>query len=255
MMREDVRELFEGFEGCNQKTKIAKTCRILKSRGIGVVSSQNRVGNIIRYISDEAVFITAPSRGEDGISFTIIDRDFYDRWLANGNGSLSFNGKEGGDDYRVIGYSMVGERQKALHRLVLMNAGIDITGLVVDHRFMESRINTLEALRPATDSQNRRNTRFYFSSARVSLPESVKKQVALGVSEEKIYGMLTDYALKEHGEFAYNPLVDFTNTWYAYVLYKMLGICEFDDLKVYNIAYIESYEPDVARYYKNLLTV
>lgn len=74
-----------------------------------------------------------------------------------------------------------------------------------------------------------------------------------GHSEEEIYAKLVAYEKEEFGEFAYNPLHDFTETWYAYMLYAMLGTISEKELREYQKDYILRNDKAAARYYKILL--
>lgn len=246
MMRENVRELFVGFEGLDMTTQITGVCEELDKNKIEHIERQSR-GRIREfYVGEDAVFTVIRKKGSPEELFGLMDRELYDEHFAEEKGSLSAVKRQKGD-HKII--AQIPGQQLALHQLVMQEAGCDLDEIdAVDHKFGSPLINTREAVRAATRSQNRGNTRFLHG--RVRGTKMLKDTLT-----PKDFDRFVDEEKKKYGEFAYNPLVDFTNTWYAYVLYKMLGICEFDDLKVYNIAYIESYEPDVARYYKNLLTV
>lgn len=103
-------------------------------------------------------------------------------------------------DYKVM-ISRDGGK-KTLHREVMkLVYGDSIEGKQVDHITHNTLINTRDFLRPCTGSQNIQN--------RVTSKKRAK------VMTGDI--LATDYM----SDFAYNPVLDFTDTWYAVVLYKM----------------------------------
>lgn len=51
------------------------------------------------------------------------------------------------------------------------------------------------------------------------------------------------------GKFRYNPLIDYSETWYAVVLCEVLGILTHQELEDYNRDYFKKNYPNVARYY------
>lgn len=161
------------------------------------------------YIGKNTVFAVATlpqscrTDEKDSIDgWTIMDTKIYDKYFADGSGSFSFVSKN--KNYKVK--YLKGDWQESLHRLVMSEEYGDEMlkdADVVDHKFMSALINTAEALRFATYSQNRQNSR---------------------------------RSHNRKGEFAYNPRVDFTDTWYVYVLHKMLGIGTWEDIQEYNIS-------------------
>lgn len=246
MMRENVRELFEGFECLDMTTQITGVCEELDKNKIERIERHFRKRTLEFYMGENAVFALIPTSNRLERQFGLMDRELYDKYFAECKGSLSLVKREKGD-YKIEAY--IPGQQLTLHQLMMQEAGCDLDEIdAVDHKFGSPLINTREAVRAATRSQNRGNTRFLHG--RVRGTKMLKDTLT-----SKDFDRFVDKERAKYGEYAYDPLVDFTNTWYAYVLYKMLGICEFDDLKVYNIAYIERYEPDVARYYKKLLAV
>lgn len=228
-------ELLKRFEQCGSYLEQLRVmCSLLKSRGIDAVSIKNGRGiSTDYYIGEDAVL--AIIKRSDGEEFpVVVDRTFFERYLRDGKGSLSVNSRNSkGKNYKIWYCSR--KEQVELHRLVMRDAGYVLENVLVDHRYHVPFINTSEALRLCTARQNAWN--------RDSLSYKRNKKARLDL--EKV---------KAHGEFAYNPLEDYTYTWYAYMIYKMTGDITADSLRDYNRDFIHRYEPAKAEYYKSLLT-
>lgn len=161
----------------------------------------SRRRKLLFYISKDTVFAVAPLPDKVKNGWTVMDRDIYDENFADGRGSLSFV-QRNDRHYRVVAH-LKGNGQIPLHRLVMRKKYDEMlkNSDVVDHEFMSTFINTKEALRFATYSQNCQNSR---------------------------------RSHNRNGEFAYNPDVDFTDTWYLYVLHKMLDMGTWKEVQEYN---------------------
>lgn len=232
---------YKEFEGLTDEGKVKRMCEELEKAGIRHEKCKTRRGAIIEYyMNEKTVFAVRelPNKGEK--SFIILDRDFYDRHLADGKGTLYYNDR-GGGNYKVL-FQDDRMNNKELCRYVMEEAGIDIGEDCVDHIFHSPFINTKEALRKATRKDNRGNCKF--------LKHRPKEGESLSRKEYKEF---TDCEKREYNEFAYNPLTDFTDTWYAYAAYKMLGIGSQEELEEYNREFIIGTDEDTAKYYGDVL--
>lgn len=172
-----------------EQDKIKKVENYLSGRCTIEIATTRRSRRIKYYVGEKEVFAVAPLPKNAGNGYTLMDREIYDKCFADGRGSLSFV-RRNHESYKVIAH-LKGNGQIPLHRLVMrekygdeMLKGAD----VVDHKFMSTLINTAEALRFATYSQNRQNSR---------------------------------RSRNLEGEFAYNPRTDLTDTWDNYVMSRM----------------------------------
>ena len=218
----NLKNCFRSYEGLDQAEQIKKIADELVAAGAEVVPSGSKGSfEVTFYIKNGFVFASLIKRTTGEAYYTIFDKDIYDEYL-NGKGGITVLQKGTSKMVsRIRLYS--GKRQEDLHRLVVKSDG-DLKRLCmdVDHIYMNTFINTSEALRPSTKSENSRHKM-------ISL-ENTLKLVANGEFSSK---------------FLYDSAEDFTNTGYAYVLHKMLGIGTWEDVRGYNIDYINRY--DVAR--------
>ena len=206
-------QMFEG-RSRGEQIKLVRDC--LVAYGISAVPSRNRRGlKSTYYLGETAVYgvVHKPSSKEE--EFVLVDRDFYEQYLADGKGTISLVRCDGKLYYKAI---LSREKTKnPVHRKTLEAAGCDLEGKVVDHIVHERMINTRDFLRPCTGSQNAAN--------RIN----AKKQA--GAVDGDVFQ--TDY----REDFAYNPVLDFRDTWYALVLYKMTGISG-EEVCAYNRDYM-----------------
>lgn len=210
MLFHGQRKQLDRYKGFSTQKKIKEIQKELES-GCTLEKRITRGRELFFYIGEKTVFAVAnlpPScrtdKGGRKNGWTIMDTNIYDKCFADGKGSLSFVRRNHGS-YKAIAH-LKGNGQMPLHRLVMREEYGDEMlkdADVVDHKFMSALINTAEALRFATYSQNRQNSR---------------------------------RSHNRKGEFAYNPRVDFMDTWYVYVLHKMLGIGTWEDIQEYNIS-------------------
>lgn len=228
-----MKELLKRLECCEnylEQVEIIRSC--LEERGINLVSTSSSTGRSTDYYigKDTVLALIELSYGERFP--VVIDSSFFDKYLKDGKGSISLNYRNKKRKNYKFWYCSDRE-QMELHRLVMQDAGYDITGKIVDHKFHSPLINTLEALRPCTAKQNAWN--------RDSLSYKGDKKKSLDLEK-----------MKERGEFAYNPLEDYSVTWYAYVIHKLTGDITADELREYNRDLCMRSE-DTARYYASIL--
>lgn len=227
-MNKTVLNHFRGYEDLSQTEQIDKLADELEAAGIEVVSPRFRKGfNITHFVGDEYVFTKFINKMTGESHFAIFDRTIYDKYLVE-RGGITVIAKGTSNAHRVRLYSA--PIQCDLHRLVVEEFDQSLDNrLVVDHIFMNRFINTSEALRPCTQSQNTRHNLYHLSKVLDEIARSRKPY-----------------------EFIYDPSVDFTNTGYAYVLHKMLGIGTWEDLRDYNIDYIKRNNASLTDLYSNL---
>lgn len=218
---EELLKSFECCKDCFEQFEIMRS--YLEKSDVNLVSTSSSTDRVIDYyIGKDAVLALVPlSCGEKFP--VVIDRSFFEKYLKDGKGSISLNCRDKeGINYKFWCY--FDGMQMELHRLVLQDAGHDIKGKIVDHKFHSPLINTLEALRPCTAKQNAWN----------------RKEKSLDLEK-----------MKERGEFAYNPLEDYSVTWYAYVIHKLTGDITADELREYNRDICM--RKDTTRYYASIL--
>lgn len=227
-MCQTVLNHFRGYEGLSQTEQIDKLADELEAAGIEVVSPRFRKGfNITHFVGDEYVFTKFIKKTTGESYFTIFDRTIYDKYLVGRGGITVASGSTSPIKWVRLYSAPIADE---LHRLTIKEFGQSLdNGLVVDHIFMNPFINTSEALRPCTHSQNKRHS---LCSLRRVLDEIARS--------------------REPYEFIYDPSVDFTNTGYAYVLHKMLGIGTWEDLRDYNIDYIKRNNASLTDLYSSL---
>lgn len=240
-----VDEVLSKFEEMNNDAvRIVSVCKIMEEAGLEPVTRRTGKGEVTYYVGDDFVFaVRRTPEADKDFDFTIMDRKIYEKYIVNCDGTFCFNKK--GSVYRPItSYTdSTGQRYSIpFHKLVLQEkakkTGIKLKD-VVDHRFSDARINTFEALRPVTRSENKGNTRYLHKK-----PDGVK------YNGHKMRAEEAEQA--KFGKYAYNPVYDFRETWYAYVLCRMLGVMSFNDVLEYNKRYWRKNEKALA-YYKNAL--
>lgn len=248
-MNTEFSAMCRSFEELSECEKINKMEHILEEVGIQFDSRDKYKRMTGFYISEKYVFVVSELPKKEGYSFTIIDRSKYDEFLADGKGTICFVRRRRGD-YKVRIHTARADGRRIcmeLHRLVMEKGGCDLD---VDHKFSNALINTLESLRFATGSQNRKHVKFRNHKLRDLLEDYVCRDSCEEQCAEQV-----DKEREDGGEFAYNPLRDFSVTWYAYVMHVMLGWGTDKDLEDYNREYIQKYDKAAAAYYKKLLVV
>lgn len=229
-MNKTVLNHFRGYEGLSQTEQIDKLADELEAAGIEPVFVERRKssnGDIAYFVGEEYVTAIIPYPDKKDFGCVLLDCNIYNKYLKDKRGSLSLVNQK--SKYYKVRLTSKG-CQLPLHRLVVSETGYNCTSTVdVDHIFMNPFINTSESLRPCTQSQN---TRHSLCSLRRALDEIARSR--------KPY------------EFIYDPSIDFTNTWYAYALHKMLGIGTWEDLRDYNIDYIKRNNASLTDLYSSL---
>jgi len=256
MMSSVVSEMLKGYENLGLSSQVELLEEDLKLGNVAFEERISRHGRRTKYYVGEDVvtaLITFKSKKTGEAIFpTLLDKFYYEKYLENGSHSLCMSVRND-NKYKVVVNGTGKKSMPALHREILREAGKLVKGQVVDHKFGSVWINVEASLRACSGVENRHNSRFYFNSAKGGLPASVQKLVKKGYSENKIYSTLVAHEREHFGEYAYNPLYDYTKTWYAYFLYRMTDLISDQDLLEYQKNYIMQYDEQAARYYKSIL--
>lgn len=228
------------------------------------------------YVGEKCVFIVINRKRASGIApetyATIIDRSFYDEFfndLDDGERLTVCISKRHAGDYKIL---VNGKRHgeiyfnHPLHQLVCKRGD----GKQVDHISCSTLINMAEYLRNATGKENMANRKYYsridlenLSFISINKVNDINERVRLinqGYvfsgshiysphfnTKAGLYNALNMYEDKYLGQFRYNPLVDFSETWYALVVNDFLGDV---NLYEYNRDYAIRTEHEKVEYYQ-----
>lgn len=260
--------LFRSFEVLSLAQQIEKIADMLEEQGFQTETVKSRQGirNFIYHSpSSSAVFVVIYKPKQDELFYTVLDRETYERELRNTNRVLNYAIRHDGS-YKIV--FAEDDTNKSVHRLV-----IPCDEKEIDHIAVNKCINTKEMLRPVSAVQNSMNRKFY---SRVSLDrmqfkikncsQNVNQRKSLiqaGFKLEGDYFISPVYNSEKElfeavnkvekfllEEYRYNPLVDFSDTWYAYAFYKLLGACSMNEVKQYNADFMHRYHPNIAKYYQ-----
>lgn len=251
-------EIYKLFEG-----KVFATERRLKG------SEKTGVENVF-FINKELshVFCFIYSNKTETISWTLMNYSTYKDVFVSNPDAILYKVHVKKKQYKIVvnggKYSYV-----AFHRVVTSCESKD----QVDHITHNTYINIEEYLRPCTNEENSRNKVFRskidkdkksFFLRMTGLSDSDKfilLQNGYKLEGDEIhspkfettsemYKALNAFETKYLGEFRYNPLVDFKETWYALVIQKMLGGISDEELHEYNREYMIKNHKDIAEYYQ-----
>lgn len=214
------------------------------------------------------------------VDFVVIDREIYDTYFKdskyafisiNNKGKKDKAGKLLTTSEFIVNSSANNMANVKIHRAVLDKYGVDIKGYAIDHISHCRNINTFDTLRACKARENNFNKPFYctiegnrfvlkdwlidiqsrqdyadddftFRNNKIYSPEYADKQAMYDAID-----LVENYIL---GAYRYNPLADFSETWYAYVLYQFLGIGSAEDVVEFNRQYFKDHKPEIAEYYK-----
>lgn len=243
-----IDELLQEEKDILTEEQVTMMERILEKYGFKREERRVHGRDIVFYIGGDAVFGVAPlpkGRGRYK-SYILVDRSLYDNYFAdNKKASFSFNSRNVGDKVKV---HTAEYKNMCLHRLVMEGAGYKLDGKIVDHVVRNTLINTAGELRVCTGRENAKNRKFISRKLRNNLEDCQgdydrhKVDCARQVAKEQ----------EEGGEFAYNPLNDFSNTWYALVLHRMLGRGTAEELKDYNRDFLFRHDKVAYYYYESI---
>lgn len=257
-------EIYKLFEG-----KVFATERRLKG------SEKTGVENVF-FINKELshVFCFIYSNKTETISWTLMNYSTYKDVFVSNPDAILYKVHVKNTQYKIVvnggKYSYV-----AFHRVVTSCESKD----QVDHITHNTYINIKEYLRNCTAGENNKNKAFCSSIAEDKKSFSITIE---GISDSErvillqngyrldrgdsidrfrvcspefettseMYKALNAFETKYLGEFRYNPLVDFKETWYALVIQKMLGGISDEELHEYNREYMIKNHKDIAEYYQ-----
>lgn len=205
------------LEGRNRVEQINTLCDYLEKKcGIKPVITKSSGGIKSAYlVRDGVVLAIVHKPASEDLDFVLMDRHLYDKFIADGKGSLNLVKRDGKPDYKVM-ISRDGGKLTLHREAVKLKCGHDIDDLQVDHITHNVLINTFDMLRACTNDQNAKN-------------RLRSRDISSNLNGDVL---ATDYK----ADFSYNPVLDFTDTWYAFVLYKM-GELSGADLCDYNRDY------------------
>ena len=145
--------LCSSLEGLSEQKQLERQIimleDILKREGIEPVKGEGRRGNMEFYIGEEAVFAVRDLPKSRGRAYALIDRSFYDEYLAKDRGTFCFVIRRG-KDYKVRVYVEGYRAGIELHQLMMEKERDSLDDRIVDHKFCNALINTSDAVRFAT---------------------------------------------------------------------------------------------------------
>lgn len=266
---------FKGFEGLDENGKIGSLESILKKQGcryLGYKKSRARVENY-HYLSVDGKYVTTIVINKAGKMLACVyDYCSYEKYFKDGGLVLSLNDRGEG---KCIEPSLNGKEYPfnvRAYRVILVDdpSGKLPEGYEVDHITHTHCDMTLEGLRECARYQNSMNRPRRVSIKGDTITCGVKeipgdkkavlldlgyliKKNGSGYKVEKsgcgdIRASIEELETALFGEFRYNPLMDFSRTWYALILWKMFGIPE-DEVMAYQKGYLLDNCGDVCAYY------
>lgn len=267
---------FKGFEGLSEKEKADRLEGILERECQFLGTKKSRVGVENRhYLSRDGKYVTtiiSSNRGEKKAFACVYDCSSYERYFKEGGLVLSMNDRgEGKCIDPVINGKEYPFNVKA-YRVILADdpSGKLPEGYEADHITHTHSDMTREGLRACTRLENGMNRpcRSHVTGDAISCrvkeisdakAEELKKQGYLIKKMKDGYKVMKKgckdaraeiKAMEEtlFGEFRYNPLMDFSKTWHALILWKMLEIPE-GEVMAYQKGYLTENRADVCKYY------
>lgn len=267
----DFMNLFRSFELLDESQQIHKVADMLENAGFTVLTRKSRK-NLVNVIYTKPdvpyVFIVIYNPVQGYLGYTILDADIYQQVLADKpsrvlNYSIRHDGK-----YKVI--FSEDKTNKILHRFVFSNL---TRSMAIDHKSHNISINTREMLAVSDNSSNMKNVRYYCTvneaKHQFNFTDSIKDTAVRNKLTQSgfrfIKGRVYSPIYKDEndtftsarniekflfGDNAYNPYIDFRNTFYAYVLCRCLGVCSLAQAMEYNRDYYVKYDKHLTKYYR-----
>lgn len=190
------------------------------------------------------------NRSEDVFSYTMIDKTFYLQTAKVEELCFKNNDR---------GYIEVTKKKHChLHQMVLSVE----EGEEVDHISCNKKVNIRKLLRKCTKEQNTYNKRkvHYAKTCRMAnsfyayangMSEEIKgKYRKKGYyfeefsivspkyeSEREMYKEMKEFEVERIGKFRYDPYLDFSETWYVLIFWKVLGVINYEGVKKYQQEY------------------
>lgn len=251
--------VLRSFENLGVVEQIDKVERMLEAADFETEQVVSNKGNTnIFYSKDgvDTVFVTIHCKRNNTVAYAVIDKDVYEKEFR-GTGKILMLKMRADNKYKII-CSSGGWNNASLHHIIMGKAD----DIQIDHVSHNIFINTRECLRPCYAQENAFNKPFYSTIMEndlsfrirdkvISIPErQALADMGYKFSGKYIYSPTFDTEADMYAEIArietrylmqyrYNPVIDYRATWYAYVLYKMLGIVDKAELDAYVIDYIK----------------
>lgn len=267
----DIKAVFRELEGMIGNKKLDIDLKyiimdILDNNGMLIDEVKSRSG-VINYhfkSKDNRYVTTFSTNKEVDLQACIYDFDIYEKYFADGRWVVSFNDK---GDFKMPSLRTSKHVNTPIHKLAV-EAG---EGYEVDHIAHTRVCSIREFLRACSRCQNQMNI---FRENRVKgnnidckirgVADTMKETLrghGFTVSDLKdgkchirkagCKDVYRDVAFMEElvfGEFRYDPMKDFTDTWCILILWKMFGVSEHDVMECQR-EYMVKNHPDKAGYY------
>ncbi len=261
-------EYLRRFEGLNDSEAIEKLADLLEDLGFTVETKKGK-GGIRNFVYRKAevpyIFVVIYKTYVEGYSFAFLDADVYDKIIVDKPEAILNTCIRHDKDNKIV--FAKDKTNISVHRCVM-----DCEGYFINHKSHNLGLDTRELIQLCTPSQNKKDVKFYSQVDDINksfdLVDSIKdlelKIKLRGVgytfskgriysptfeTTEEMYKALNDLEDMMFGEFRYNPLIDFSKTFYAYILCRCLGEFTMQDVMEYNRDYHIRNNPDIARYY------
>lgn len=265
--------LVKSMESLDTAQRIIKIADMLESQGFNVEyrRRQHSKKNIVNYFYSkdgvDYVYCVIYKLKENQIYYTLIDYSTYrDVIIPNPDIILNWVIRQMGDLKIVM-------RSEKFINVPVHRVAVDCAGREINHKTHNACINISEYLNVCSSAENSRDKVFYSRVSddmkSFSVPVSVVNdnerinllsknyKVYRGrvyspefESTEEMYTALNAFEDKFLGKYRYNPLVDFSDTWYALVIQKMFGDISDVDLYEYNREYMIKNHADITEYYQ-----
>lgn len=256
--------IVRAFENINGQKQIKIIARMLEKAGFiksEPIITHSKYGRENVYFTKESCdivlcvikrFSNRPE-GMDEFDYILIDKQFYEKMKKNGQNINAIRKRREGEGYTTI---TKGGGDKLLYHHVCEVQG---KGFEVDHVTHNYRINLREYLRPCSSWQNAQNKKNN-QEIRIDLEAKTFRTGWVGKQKEKVDDYLKKGFRKNEFEiispsyeniaelreraiefiddfslFFYNPQVDFYDTWYVLVLWRMLGVITEKECYEYQI--------------------
>lgn len=265
---------YKSFEGLSEKEKVDRLKGILERecQFLGTKKSRAGVTNH-HYLSRDGKYVTTIIYNKDDKALACVyDHSSYEKYFKEGGLVLSLNDRGEGKCYDPVINGKEFPFNVKAHRVILTDdpSGKLPEGYEVDHITHTHSDMTREGLRICTRVENGMNKAFRSHMDGGTLTCRVKEISDAKAGELTKQGYLVKKvkggykvmkkgcrearaemeAMEEtlFGEFRYNPLMCFSETWHALILWKMIGIPE-DEVMAYQKGYLTENCADICKHY------
>lgn len=264
-------QMLQKFESLELREQICALLDMLEAQGYTDVERKGARSSIMNYFYSrdncDYVFAVIHKKEEKEIFYAFMDKRTYVECIEARKGVILNNCVRNMKDYKII---LSGDKwdNEMLHKVALEGEKDN-----VDHISHNAAINIKELLRPCSAKENSMNKPLHCKVAKNKLLFRVNKNLVKAddykflhdndfeftvskvisptyTTKEELYAAINKFEEKCFGEFRYNPLKDFSETWYALVICKMLGVLTEDELYEYNRQYMRRWHKDIAEYYQ-----